>query len=61
MYILARATGMATWPPGPPFPFGNSREFPGIAHPQIPGGNSREFRGKLIFRPFPRNFVQNAA
>ena len=28
------------------FPFGNSREFPGIADPQIPGGNSREF---LIF------------
>ena len=28
------------------FPFGNSREFPGIADPKIPGGNSREF---LIF------------
>ena len=25
------------------FPFGNSREFPGIADPKIPGGNSREF------------------
>jgi len=25
------------------FPFGNSREFPGIADPRIPGGNSREF------------------
>jgi len=25
------------------FPFGNSREFPGIATPKIPGGNSREF------------------
>jgi len=25
------------------FPFGNSREFPGIAEPKIPGGNSREF------------------
>ena len=25
------------------FPFGNSREFPGIAEPTIPGGNSREF------------------
>jgi len=25
------------------FPFGNSREFPGIAEPKIPDGNSREF------------------
>ena len=25
------------------FPFGNSREFPGIADPKIPGGNSRKF------------------
>ena len=25
------------------FPFGNSREFPGIADSKIPGGNSREF------------------
>jgi len=24
-------------------PFGNSREFTGIAEPKIPGGNSREF------------------
>ena len=33
------------------FPFGNSREFPGICHHKIPDGNSREFLhiASLIF------------
>ena len=36
------------------FPFGNSREFPGICHHKIPGGNSREFLhiASLIFSFF---------